>query len=171
MDEAKSDCYGSMGRPSARRAEAAANPCVAGVAADAAAAAVELAVVVATVVAAAVELVEPVVDGGRECACWAMRSSCCSPLGLRGMVRGRLVGLKQGRRIEQLIDLVKGMKSDLDNWQADVTAELQIVAAVTWTERVQKSRSRSRSDSRGRSGQSERSGRPGRFATRRRGGC
>lgn len=131
MGEAEFDCYGSMGRPSARRAEAAGNPCVAGVVAAAdAAAAVEL-VAVAAVVAAAVELVEPAVDGGRECACWAMRSSCCSLSGLRGMVRGRLVGLEQGRRIEQLIDLVKGMKSDLDNWQADVTTELQIVAAVT----------------------------------------
>jgi hypothetical protein len=71
----------------------------------------------------------------------------------------------------RLKDLAKGKRSDLDNWQADVTAELQIVAAVTSTGRVQKSRSRSRSGSRGRSGRSERSGRRGRSAARRRGGC
>lgn len=166
MGEAESDCYGSMGHPSARRAEAAGNSCAAGVAAAAAA---ELVVVAAAVVAAAA--VELVVDEGRECACWAVRWNCCSLLGLRGMVRGRVVGLEQGRSTGPLKDLVKGRKSDLGNWQADVTTEHQIVAAATSTGRVQKSRSRSRSDSRGRSGRSGRSGRLGRSAARRRGGC
>ena len=88
MGGAESDCYGSMGHPSARRAEAAGNPCAAGVVVAAAAA--ELVVVASAVAAAAV--VELVVDGGRECACWAERWNCCSRLGLRGMVRGRVVG-------------------------------------------------------------------------------
>lgn len=179
MGEAEFDCCGSMGLPSARRAEAVGNPC----AADVAAAAVGLAVADASVVVAAaaavaaelaaglaelVEPAEPVVDWGRECACWAMRWNCCSLSGLRGMVRGRVVGSEQGRSTGPLKDLVKGRKSDLDNWQADVTTEHPIVAAATSTGRVQKSRSRSRSGSRGRS---ERSGRPDRSAARRRGGC
>lgn len=90
MGEEESDCYGSMGHPSARRAEAAGNPCAARVAAAAA----ELVAVVelASAAAVAAAVVELVVDGGRECACWAMRWNYCSLSGLRGMVRGRVVG-------------------------------------------------------------------------------
>jgi len=130
MDEAESDCCGSMG-PSARRAVATGSPCAAGV----------VAVAVVAVVAAAAAAAEE----DRGSACWAEREIRCSPSGWHGTVlRAVVVVQVQGRSIGRPrdLDLEKGKRSDLDSLQADAT-DHRIVGTAAWTSMATLEQSRS----------------------------